>query len=172
MDQKLKGYVRSAKNKRRLDNNPRDNRGQQPIFKQQNVGGQNVAIASMAGNNEKKRYVGSLPYCNKCKLHHAGLCTVRCGNCKRVGHITRDYTTTVTPNTQRAPVGSHPGIVCYECGKPGHFRKNCPKSRNQNRGNNEATTKAYAIGGGGANPDSNVITGMFDKCLITHIFYL
>ncbi|GJW28928.1 putative reverse transcriptase domain-containing protein [Tanacetum coccineum] len=176
MDQKLKGYARSAKNKRRLDNNPRDNRGQQPIFKQQNVGGQNVARAYMAGNNEKKGYVGSLPYCNKCKLHHAGLCTVRCGNCKRVGHITRDCTTTVTPNTQRAPVGSQPGIVCYECGKPGHFRKDCPKLRNQNHGNktgsNEATTKAYAIRGGGANPDSNVVTGTFllNNCYASMLF--
>ncbi|GKC73105.1 reverse transcriptase domain-containing protein [Tanacetum coccineum] len=33
MDQKLNGYARSAKNKRRLDNNLRDNRGQQPVFK-------------------------------------------------------------------------------------------------------------------------------------------
>nr|GEX82952.1 putative reverse transcriptase domain-containing protein [Tanacetum cinerariifolium] len=31
IDQKLKGYARSAENKRRLENNPRDNRGQQPI---------------------------------------------------------------------------------------------------------------------------------------------
>ncbi|GKD28079.1 hypothetical protein Tco_1234293, partial [Tanacetum coccineum] len=104
------GYARSAENKRRLDNNPRDNQGQQPVFKRQNVGGQNVARAYTAGNNEKKGYVESLPYCNKCKLHHAGSCTVRCGNCKRVGHITRDYTTTVTPNTQRTPVGNQPGI--------------------------------------------------------------
>ncbi|GJX34076.1 putative reverse transcriptase domain-containing protein [Tanacetum coccineum] len=103
--------------------------------------------------------------------------TVRCGNYKRVGHITRDCTTTVTPNTKRAPVGSQPGIVCYECGKPGHFRKDCPKLRNQNHRNktrnkngnktgnqtvsNKAMTKAYAIGGGGANPDSNVVTGTF-----------
>ncbi|GKB62133.1 putative reverse transcriptase domain-containing protein [Tanacetum coccineum] len=188
MDQKLKGYARSAENKRRLDNNPRDNQGQQPVFKRQNVGGQNVARAYTAGNNEKKGYVGSLPYCNKCKLHHAGPCTVRCGNCKRVGHITRDCTTTVTPNTQRAPVGNQPGIVCYECGRPGHFRKDCPKLRNQNRGNktgnkngnksgnqtggNEATTKAYAIGGGGANPDSNVVTGTFllNNCYASMLF--
>ncbi|GJV78694.1 hypothetical protein Tco_1514564 [Tanacetum coccineum] len=34
MDQKLKGYARSAENKRRLENNPRDTRGQQPVFKQ------------------------------------------------------------------------------------------------------------------------------------------
>ncbi|GJT74471.1 putative reverse transcriptase domain-containing protein [Tanacetum coccineum] len=34
------------------------------------------------------------------------------------------------------------------------------KTRNQT-GGNKATTKAYAIGGGGTNPDSNVVTGMF-----------
>ncbi|GJR31055.1 putative reverse transcriptase domain-containing protein [Tanacetum coccineum] len=50
----LKGYARSAENKRRLDNNSKDNRGQQPVFKRQNVGGKNVARAYMAGNNEKK----------------------------------------------------------------------------------------------------------------------
>ncbi|GKA74392.1 putative reverse transcriptase domain-containing protein [Tanacetum coccineum] len=147
MDQKLKGYVRSAENKRRLDNNPRDSRGQQPVFKRQNVGGQNVVRAYTAGNNEKKG---------------------------RVSHITRDCTAIVTPNTQRALVGNQPGIVYYECGMPGHFRKDCPKLRNQNRrnktgnksgnktgnqtGSNEATAKAYAIRGGGENPDSNIVT--------------
>ncbi|GKD01026.1 putative reverse transcriptase domain-containing protein [Tanacetum coccineum] len=149
MDPKLKGYDRSAENKRRLENNPRDNRGQQPVFKRQNVRGQNVARAYTAGNNDRKGYVGSLPYYNKCRLHHKGLCT-------------------------RAAVGNQSGIVCYECGRPGHFRKDCPKLRNQNRGNqtrnksgnktgnqtggNEATSRAYAIGRGGTNPDSNVVT--------------
>ncbi|GKA46196.1 putative reverse transcriptase domain-containing protein [Tanacetum coccineum] len=60
----------------------------------------------------------------------------------------------------------------------GHFKKDCPKLRNQNRRNktgnktrnktrsNEATAKAYAVGGG-ANPDSNVVTGHpFDIDLI------
>ncbi|GKD36544.1 putative reverse transcriptase domain-containing protein [Tanacetum coccineum] len=188
MDQKLKGYARSAENKRRLDNNTRDNHGQQSVFKRQNIGGQNVARAYTAGNNEKKGYVGSLPYYNKCKTHHAGPCTVRCGNCKRVGHMTRDCKVTVTLNTLRAPVGNHHGIVCYECGRPGHFRKDCPKLRNQNRGNktgnrngnktenqtggNEATARAYAIGGGGANPDSNVVTGTFllNNCYASMLF--
>ncbi|GKF97321.1 hypothetical protein Tco_0293142, partial [Tanacetum coccineum] len=53
MDQKLKGYARSDENKRRLENNPRDTHRQQPVFKRQNVGGQNVARAYTAGNNEK-----------------------------------------------------------------------------------------------------------------------
>ncbi|GJX68637.1 putative reverse transcriptase domain-containing protein, partial [Tanacetum coccineum] len=54
-----------------------------------------------------------------------------------------------------------------------HFRKDCPKLRNRNRGNqtrnrvgnktgnqtrgNEATAKAYAISGGGTNPDFNIV---------------
>ncbi|GJX44828.1 putative reverse transcriptase domain-containing protein [Tanacetum coccineum] len=96
MDKKVQGYAaRSAENKRRMESNLRDNRGQQPPFKRQN---------------------------------------------------TR------------------------------HFRKDCPKMRNQNRGNqtrnkngnktgnqtggNETTARAYAIGGGGTNPDSNVVTGL------------
>ncbi|GJZ02384.1 putative reverse transcriptase domain-containing protein [Tanacetum coccineum] len=140
--------------------------------------GQNMARAYTARNNEKKGYVGSLPYYNKCKLHHAGPCIVRCGNCKRVGHMTRDCKVTVTLNTQRALVGNQSGIVCYNCGRPGHFRKDCPKLRNLNCGNktgnkngnktknqtggNEATARVYAIGGGGgANPDSNVVMGTF-----------
>ncbi|GJY81484.1 putative reverse transcriptase domain-containing protein [Tanacetum coccineum] len=143
MDQKLKGYAKSAETKRRFDNNPMDNRGQQPAFKRQNVRGKNVARAYTARNNEKKGYVGSLPYCNKCRLHHEGSCTVRCGNCKRVGHMVRDCTTAVAPNTQRAPV------------------------RNQ-----AATAKAYAIGGGGPNPDSNVVTGTFllNNCYASMLF--
>ncbi|GKA60675.1 putative reverse transcriptase domain-containing protein [Tanacetum coccineum] len=68
MDQKLKGYaVRNAENKRRLNNNYRNNRGQQPPHKRQNTGGQNVARAYMAGNNEKNGYEGTLPFCNRNK---------------------------------------------------------------------------------------------------------
>ncbi|GKD49643.1 putative reverse transcriptase domain-containing protein [Tanacetum coccineum] len=54
-------------------------------------------------------------------------CTVKCSNCKKVGHLTRDCTAIITPNTQRALVGNQQGVVYYECGTPGHFRKDCPK---------------------------------------------
>ncbi|GKB26887.1 hypothetical protein Tco_0866288, partial [Tanacetum coccineum] len=57
MDKKLKGYaIRNAENKRRLDNNYRDIRGQQPPHKRQNTRGHNVARAYTAGNNEKRGY--------------------------------------------------------------------------------------------------------------------
>nr|GEY89542.1 hypothetical protein [Tanacetum cinerariifolium] len=65
-----------------------------------------IPRAYTARNNERKGYVRSLPYCSKCKLHHEGLCTIRCGNCKKVGHQTRDCRVTVNPNTQGAAVGN------------------------------------------------------------------
>ncbi|GJW34513.1 putative reverse transcriptase domain-containing protein [Tanacetum coccineum] len=67
MDQKLKGYAtKNVEHKRRLEVNQKDNRRQQPPFKRQNVGSQNMARAYTTGNNEKMRYVGPLPYFNKC----------------------------------------------------------------------------------------------------------
>ncbi|GKE22949.1 hypothetical protein Tco_1434461, partial [Tanacetum coccineum] len=184
MDQKLKGNARNAENKRRFENNSRDNRGQQPSFKRQNVRGQNVARAYMARNNERKGYVRSFPYCNKCRLYHEGSCTMRYGNCKRVSHMNRDCTAAVALNTHRASVRNQPGVVCYECGRPRHYRKDSQKLRNQNcrtktrnkignkTGGNEATTKAYATGGGGVNPDSNVIMGTFllNNCYASMLF--
>nr|GEY14345.1 putative reverse transcriptase domain-containing protein [Tanacetum cinerariifolium] len=163
----------SVENERMTESNPRDNRGQQLPFKRQNTIGQNVARAYTAGNNERKGYAGSFPYCSKYRLHHEGLCTIRCGNCKKFGHQTRDCRVTVTPNTQGDAVRNQQGIGCYECGRPGHFRKDYPKLKSQNHGNqtrnksgnktrgNEVTAKAYAIGGDETNPDSNVVTGTF-----------
>ncbi|GJT00466.1 putative reverse transcriptase domain-containing protein [Tanacetum coccineum] len=62
----------------------------------------------------------------------------------------------------------------------GHVKRECPKLRNQNHenrvgnktGGNEATAKAYAIGGGGTNLDSNVVTGTFllNNCYASMLF--
>ncbi|GJU72788.1 putative reverse transcriptase domain-containing protein [Tanacetum coccineum] len=171
MDQKLKGYaVKNAENKRRLEINQRDNRGQQPPFKRPNVGGQNVASAYTAGNKEKKPYNGLLPLCNKCKLYHEGPCIVRCGKCNKVGHLTRDCKVTIsTTSTQRGQVVNQRVVTCFECGRQRHYKSDCPKLKDQNHGNKvgnkngvgEARGKAYVLGGGDANPDSNVVKGTF-----------
>ncbi|GJT06380.1 hypothetical protein Tco_0840842 [Tanacetum coccineum] len=76
MDKKISTFAeRQAKNKRKLDNN---NQAQQQSPKRQNV-----ARAYAAGTGERKEYAGTLPLCNRCKLHHNGPCTVKCGNCKK-----------------------------------------------------------------------------------------
>ncbi|GKF29813.1 hypothetical protein Tco_0096155, partial [Tanacetum coccineum] len=105
MDKKLQGYsTRSVVNKRRMESNPKDNHGQQPPFKRQNVSGQNVARAYTAGNNERKWYDRPHPLCNKYRYHHVGPCTVKYNNYKRVGLQTRDCrSAAAVPNTQRAP---------------------------------------------------------------------
>ncbi|GJT02187.1 putative reverse transcriptase domain-containing protein [Tanacetum coccineum] len=137
-------------------------------LKGQNDGGQNVARAYTGGNNEKRGYVGPLPYCNKCKSHHEGPCTMRCGKCNKVGHMTRDCkNAVVVPTTQSAPVVNQRVPTCFECGRQGHYRNECPKLKNQNRGNKagrktkEARGKAYVLGGGEANPESNIVSGTF-----------
>ncbi|GJX55384.1 hypothetical protein Tco_0285281 [Tanacetum coccineum] len=47
----------------------------------------------------------------------------------------------------------------------GDYKKDCPKLKNNNRGNQarngEATTRAYAVGNARKNPDSNVVTSTF-----------
>nr|GEZ28764.1 hypothetical protein [Tanacetum cinerariifolium] len=151
-----------------LRNSSKDNRVQQPPYKRLNIGGQGVARAYTVGSNEKKGYAGPLPYCNKCKLHHEGPCTVKCGKCNKVGHMTRDCMNDVaTTTTQRSPVMNKRVPTCFEYGRQGHYRNECPKLKNQTRGNkarkktDEVRRKAYVLRGGEANPDSNVVMGMF-----------
>nr|GEU77158.1 hypothetical protein [Tanacetum cinerariifolium] len=139
MDRKLKGYA--------------------------NTGGQNVARAYMAGNNDKKFYGGTLPYYNRCKLHHEGQCTVKCHNCKRIGHMVRDFRSAMAVTTQETPGPNQRVVTCFECRAQGHYRKDCPKVKNQNRGNKErvpdARGKAYVLVGGDANPSPNTVTCAF-----------
>nr|GEX51791.1 hypothetical protein [Tanacetum cinerariifolium] len=118
-----------------------------------------------AENKRRKACVGTLHDYNKYSMHHEGPCTVKCGNWKSVGHMTRDCKVAVVATTLKSPIGNLTGVTCYECGRQGHYRSECPKLRKQNRGNkkgtNEAKARSYAIGGGGSSPDSNVVTGTF-----------
>ncbi|GJR50700.1 putative reverse transcriptase domain-containing protein [Tanacetum coccineum] len=55
--------------------------------------------------------------------------------------------------------------VFFECGAQGHFKRDCPKLKNNNNrgnrvGNAKAQAKVYAVGNAGANPDNNVVTDL------------
>ncbi|GKE15513.1 putative reverse transcriptase domain-containing protein [Tanacetum coccineum] len=117
-----------------------------------------------------RSYNGPLPLCNKCKLHHEGPCTVRYGKCNKVGDLTRDCkVTNSTTSTQRGQIVNQRVLTCFECGRQGYYRSDCPKLKGQNHGNKvgnkngvgEARGKSYVLGGGDANPDSNVVKGTF-----------
>nr|GEW26801.1 reverse transcriptase domain-containing protein [Tanacetum cinerariifolium] len=78
-----------------------------------------VPRAHTAWPINKKTYAGSLPLCNQCKFHRNGPCTIKCGNCKRVGHIIQNCRTPATAKNQRTR-------TCYECGSLGHYKSECP----------------------------------------------
>ncbi|GJY40671.1 putative reverse transcriptase domain-containing protein [Tanacetum coccineum] len=97
-----------------------------------------VEKAYTAGPGEKREYGGSLPLCTKCNYHHNGQCAPKCNNCKKVGHLARDFRSpAATTNNQRAPRAI------------------------QRAGNGEAHASSYALGGNKPNLDSNIVTGTF-----------
>ncbi|GKF91738.1 putative reverse transcriptase domain-containing protein, partial [Tanacetum coccineum] len=62
--------------------------------------------------------------------------------------------------------GSGQKPTCFKCGVQGHFKRECPKLKNnKNRGNqvgnDRAPAKVYVVGHAGTNPDSNIVTGTF-----------
>ncbi|GKD48424.1 putative reverse transcriptase domain-containing protein, partial [Tanacetum coccineum] len=96
---------------------------------------QNMARAYTAGPGEKKEYARTLPLI------------------------------LAAATNQRAPMENQRILACFECGKQGHYRSECPKLKNHNRGNaarnGEARGRVYALGGGEANQDLNIVTGTF-----------
>ncbi|GKD84678.1 putative reverse transcriptase domain-containing protein [Tanacetum coccineum] len=144
MDQKLcKLAERQIEKKRKQDENFRNNQNQQQNKRQ------NTGRAYTTGPNEKREYSGSLPKCSKCNYLHNGPCAPKCHKCNKVGHLARDCKSYGNTNAV-------------------HFKRECPKLKNKNRGNQggngNAPAKVYVVGNAGTNPDSNVITelGSFD----------
>ncbi|GKB68239.1 reverse transcriptase domain-containing protein [Tanacetum coccineum] len=93
----------NASNKRKWESNHNGSSSQQNK-------GHKVPRTHITWPINKKAYTGSLPLCNQCKFHHNGPCTVKCGNCKKFGHITRNCRTPTAARNQRTP-------TCDECGE-------------------------------------------------------
>nr|GFC55850.1 putative reverse transcriptase domain-containing protein [Tanacetum cinerariifolium] len=89
----------------------------------------------------------------------------KCNNYKRVGHLTKDCRSRpANNNNNHRNNNNQQGNGCFECGAQGHFKRNCPKLKNNDRsnqsGNDRAPLRVYAVRNAGANPD-NVVAGTF-----------
>ncbi|GKC04836.1 putative reverse transcriptase domain-containing protein, partial [Tanacetum coccineum] len=155
----IQGSLMATKTKTMKDT-IENNQNQQQPFKRPNV-----ARAYTAGPGEKKVCGGSKPLCPKCNYHHDGQCAPRCNNCKKVGDLARDCRGSAAANNQRAPGANQRVVTCFECRVQGHYKKDFPKLKNNNRrkqaGNGRATARVYEVGNAGKTPDSNFVTGTF-----------
>ncbi|GJR90019.1 putative reverse transcriptase domain-containing protein [Tanacetum coccineum] len=73
--------------------------------------------------NNKRKWEGN----------HNGQCTIKGGNCKKVGHITRECRNPTAARNQR----TH---TCYECGSLRHFKSKCPIVKFQKYVNKKIST--------------------------------
>nr|GEU94841.1 hypothetical protein [Tanacetum cinerariifolium] len=144
MGQKLSTYAeRQTDNKMKDDDSSRNNHGHQ----QQPAKRQNVAKVYNMGSGERKPYGGNFP-----SAPSAIFTTMT--------RVLRSATSATRANPK--------GNGCFECGVPGHFKKDCPKLKNKDRGNVNAQGWVYAVGNakkkGNASrdPDSNVVMGTYD----------
>ncbi|GKC84161.1 reverse transcriptase domain-containing protein [Tanacetum coccineum] len=161
MDQKvLTISKRQAEHKRKMEFNAGNNQGYQQQNKRQNTG-----RAYTARPGKKMEYTGSLPLYTKCNYHHKGPCAPKSNKCKKIGHLDGDCRSS-GPNGNNNNRGNFETTqnarTCYECGVQGHFKKDCPKLKNENpgnqHGNDNAPAKVYVVGNAGTNLDSNVVT--------------
>ncbi|GJT52351.1 putative reverse transcriptase domain-containing protein [Tanacetum coccineum] len=160
MDKKIRTFAeRQTENKWKFEDTSRNNQNQQQQNKRQNIG-----KAYTAGFGEKKPYGGSKPLCSKCNYHHDGPCAPKYRKCNRNRHLARDCRSPANANTTNNQRGTRAGqkVTCFKCGAQGHFKRECPKLKNNNHGNQgengNAPAKVYVVGNAGTNPDSNIVT--------------
>ncbi|GJX96800.1 putative reverse transcriptase domain-containing protein [Tanacetum coccineum] len=74
------------------------------------------------------------------------LVSPRCNNCKKVGHLAKDCRSRPANannnNRNNNNNNNQKGNGCYECGAQGHFKRNCPKLKNNDRGNQAGNDRA------------------------------
>ncbi|GJV58323.1 putative reverse transcriptase domain-containing protein [Tanacetum coccineum] len=139
MDQKLRTYAERQSDNKRKADDSSQNNHG---HQQQPFKRQNVAKVYNMGTSKKKSYGGSLP---------------------------KSTSNTNVANTQKGNRAAPKGNGCFECGAPGHFKRDCPKLKNKDGGNGNAQGWVYAVGNaekkGNASGklDSNVVTVLIGK---------
>ncbi|GJT72308.1 putative reverse transcriptase domain-containing protein [Tanacetum coccineum] len=180
---------RQAENKRKFEDTPRNNQNQQPN-KRQNTGRAYAAGNGDKKSYEGTKplcpkcnfnhYGPCIPTCTNCKKlgHLTKDCRSRPAtannnnnnrnnnnnnnrNNNNNNNRNNNNNNNRNNNNPRAQGANTNAIVCFECGAPGHFKKDCPQWKNKNQGNGNGVARAYAVGVAGQNPNNNVVTGTF-----------
>ncbi|GJX64521.1 putative reverse transcriptase domain-containing protein [Tanacetum coccineum] len=145
-------YRNTNTNNRYNNHQPQQNRRQEAVRAYANIR-QEAVRAYATTPAENSRYVGTLPLCRKCVLHHTGPCTVKCNVCNKVGHLTRNCRNKgPATGSNQQPVS----VICHACGGKGHYAYQCQKTTNNN-----AQGRAYMLRDRNAHQNPNVVTGMF-----------
>ncbi|GKB84917.1 reverse transcriptase domain-containing protein [Tanacetum coccineum] len=130
--------------------NKRKWKGDQGGSSSQNKGHKVIRAHTVRPSN-KKVYARKFPQYNRCKLHHTGPCFMQCSSYKRIGHQTRDCRAPTLATTPRPLVAKQKiEVTCYECGRLGHYKSDCPRWKDQNPVNKQWKGKARG--------DSSVMT--------------
>ncbi|GJY08503.1 reverse transcriptase domain-containing protein [Tanacetum coccineum] len=114
---------------------------------------QEAVRAYAATLTKNSSYAGNLLPCRRYVLHHTEPCTVKCNNCNKVGHLTRNCRNKgPATRSNQQPVS----VICHACGGKGHYANQCQKTTNNN-----AQGRAYMLRDRNAHQKPNVVTGMF-----------
>nr|GFA58689.1 retrotransposon protein, putative, Ty3-gypsy subclass [Tanacetum cinerariifolium] len=95
-----------------------------------------------------------------------------------LAHNCRSSNNTNVANAQRNNKAIPKGNGCFECEAPRHFKRDCPKLKNNNEGSVNAQGWVYAVrnakkkGNASRDPDFNVVTGTFllNNCYASLLF--
>nr|GEW88423.1 retrotransposon protein, putative, Ty3-gypsy subclass [Tanacetum cinerariifolium] len=137
MDQKLRTYAERQSNNKRKADDPFRNNHG---HQQQTPKRQNVTKVYNMRTGERKPYSGNFPKSS--------------GNTNVV-------------NAQRNNGANPKGNGCFECGATWHYKRVCPKLKNEDGGKVNAPGWVYAVGkaekrgNASRDPDTNVVTGTF-----------
>ncbi|GKG13288.1 putative reverse transcriptase domain-containing protein, partial [Tanacetum coccineum] len=86
---KWENFQSRGSNNNNNSSNQNNNRGNNRQNQQSHRGSGN-ARAMTAAQNEQAHQMGTAPKCNRCGLCHFGNCPVKCDNCGKMGHKTRE----------------------------------------------------------------------------------
>nr|GEY55436.1 hypothetical protein [Tanacetum cinerariifolium] len=95
--------------------------------------------------------------------------TTASGEKSNMGDLNPYALNAIIPTTRGT--GSGQKTACYKCRVQGHFKRECPKLKNNNNhgnqgGRNNAPARVYTVGRAGTDPDANVVTVEFKIDLV------